>query len=235
MAIAATLLGSAEGTTSSANKAITATSTNGATWVVFAACDTSASWGATPITDNKGNTYTQIGTNVTAFGVISTLWYKDAGTGGATHTITATPSTNALISLIVVEITGGAAGILDKSATGNDDAASPFTSTATATTTQANEVVLAFEYDNRSSGTAITWGNSYTGLVDLSNVSGISCAAAKLNVTATGAQQSSFTNAQTTEAVSYIATFKEAAAAGGGGPLTGGLIRPALTEGRLVA
>ena len=216
MAIAATLLGSNEQTTPATTVTVTATSTNGASWVVW--CASNGGFGATPITDNKGNTYTQIGTNVTAFTVTGTLWYVQNGTGGASHTWTGTPSTSAFNTLIVVEITGGlTSGLLDQFATGNDDVASPFTSSVTGTTTQANEVVLAFEFDNRSTGSAITWGNSYTSLVDLSNTAGVTAAAAKLNVTSTGTQQSSFTNADTTEAVTWIATFKEAS---GGGSAT---------------
>lgn len=211
MSIVGTLLGSNELTSAAATVTVTATSTNGASWVVFAA--DVGGWGATPITDNKGNTYTQIGTNVTAFTVVGTLWYKEAGTGGASHTFTATPSSSNLASIIVVEITGGASSILDQSATGNDDVSSPFTSSVTGNTTVANELVLAFQFDNRSATTAPTWGNSYASLVDLSNTSGITCSAAKLNVTATGTQQSSFTDAAVTEAVSYIATFKEAGTA----------------------
>lgn len=211
MTIAATLVGSNELLSTAATATVSGTTNNGATWVVFAA-DT-VGWGATPITDNKSNTYIQIGTNVSVFGVTGTLWYKNNGNGGSGHIFTATPSSADLVSLIVVEITGGAvSGILDQSATGNDDVASPFTSSVTGTTTQANEIVLAFEFDNRSAATGITWGNGYTSLVDLSNNSGITSAAAKLNITSVGTQQSSFTNANTTEAVTWIATFKEAGA-----------------------
>lgn len=218
MAIVGTLLGSNELTSSAANATVSATSINGSSWVVFAA-DTTG-WGVTPITDNKGNTYTQIGTNVTAFTVVGTLWYKEAGVGGASHVWTATPTSNDLITMIVVEITGGnAVGILDKFVTGNDDSASPFTSGTTAVTSQNNELILAFEYDNRSSGTAPTWGNGYSSLVDLPLTSGITAAAAKLNVTATGAQQSSFTDAAISEAVTYIATFKESGGAAVANPM----------------
>ena len=125
----------------------------------------------------------------------------------------ATPSTSSLISIIVVEITGEAAVPLDVFATGNDDLATPFTSSITAATAQANELVLAFEFDNRAAGSAIAWGNSYTSLVDLANTAAISAAAAKLNVTSIGTQQSSFTNADTTDAVTWIATFKESSGA----------------------
>lgn len=212
MAIVPTLLGAAEPGTTGTTLSVTATSTNGATWVVFAA-DTTG-FGATPITDNKGNTYTQIGGNVSAFGVTGTLWYKESGTGGASHTFTATAVSSDVIAIIVVELTGGvASGILDQSVTGNDDAASPFTSGTTGTTAQANECVLAFTYDNRSSATAITWGGGYTSLVDQSNTSGITSGAAYLITSATGTQQSTFTNAAVTEAVTWIATFKEASSA----------------------
>lgn len=208
MSIAAILIGSNQLTGTFPTATVTGTTTNGASWVAFAA-DTTG-WGATPITDNKGNTFVQIGTNVVAFGVTGTLWMKDAGVGGASHTFTATAVSSDLISLIVVEITGGAASILDKFVTGNDDAASPFTSSVTAATTTANEVILAFEFDNRTLNAGVTWGNSYLSLSDLTNNNFITAAASKLNVTSTGTQQSSFTQANTTEAVSWIATFKEA-------------------------
>lgn len=212
MAIAATLVGSIEQTTNTATATVTATTTNGSTWVVWAATN-AAAWMVPAITDNKGNTYTKIGADVTAFTVTGTLWYTQNGTGGASHTFTATPLVAGLNTLIVVEVTGGAlTGILDQSAGGTDDVATPFTSAVTGTTTQANEVALAFEFDNRASGSAITWGGGYTSLVDLTNTAGVTAAAAKLILSATGTQQSTFTNANTTEAVSWVATFKEAAA-----------------------
>jgi hypothetical protein len=209
VSIVGTLLGSNELLVNATTVTVTATSTNGSTWVVW--CASNGGFGATPITDNKGNTYTQIQSNVTAFTVTGTLWYKENGTGGASHTWTGTPLGSALSTLIVVEITGGlSSGIFDQSAAALDDLATPFTSNVTGTTTQANELVLAFMFDNRSAG-ATTWGNSYVSLVDLANTTGVTAGAAKLNVTATGTQQSSFTNANVTEAVTWIATFKEAA------------------------
>ena len=208
MAIVGTLLGATELVASAATVTVSATSTNGASWDVFVA-DTTG-FGATPVTDNKGNTYTQIGANGTAFGVTGTRWRKENGAGGAGHIFTGTMTSSDLASMFVVEITGGAtSSLLDQFQNGNDDVATPFTSAVTGTTTQANELVIAHEIDNRSAASAIVWGNSYVGLSDLSNVTGISCACAKLNVTATGTQQSSFTNVNTTESMTWIATFKE--------------------------
>lgn len=214
MSIAASVIGTVLLTSTAANAQVTGTTTNGSSWIAFAG-DT-VGWGATPIADNKGNVFSQIGTNVTAstFGVTGTLWYKSKGIGGASHTFTATPSSTDLVSMAILELTGEAANALDQFVTGFDKVGTPFISGTTAATTQANEIVIAFEFDNRSAVSGITWGNGYTSLVDLTNTSGITLSIAKLNVTATGTQQSSFTNANTTNAVSYIATFKELTAAG---------------------
>lgn len=216
MAIAATLVGSTQLTSAATTVTLSATTTTGSSWVVFVS--NQGGYGVTPVTDNKGNTYVQIGGDVTAFTVVGTLWYKENGTGGASHIFTGTNASSNLATIIVIEITGGAtSGILDQSRTGNDDVATPFTSSVTGATSQANEVVLAFTFDNRSTNSGLTWGASFLSLVDVTNNNFITCAAAKLNVTSIGTQQSSFTSAVTTEAVTYIATFKEL---GGAAPVT---------------
>ena len=215
MTIAARLVGSVE-TTAVATTATTASGTSsasGSTFVVFAITADSGGFAATAVTDSKSNTYTLIDTTVldSTLGVTGGLYYCQNGVGGASHTATVhNASASTVISGILIEITGGlTSGILDVHAAGNIDTASPFTSTSVGPTTQANEVVLAFMFDNRSTATAPTWGNSFASLVDLSNTSGITGACASKNVTATGTQQSSLTAANDTRVTSWIATFKE--------------------------
>lgn len=216
MAINAALVATNFNTASTANLATASVTTSGSGTTFVVCAGATATWAtANRITDNKGNTYVRISTDATAFTVSGTMWYCENAAVGAGHIFTATPDSSGIIYLSVIQITGGAVtGILDKTTTPNDDVASPFTSNTTATLSQAAEVAIAFQFDNRSSGTAIVWGNSYTSLDDQTNTSGITGAVSKLVTSSTAAQTSSFTNAATTEAVSFLATFKEL---GGGG------------------
>lgn len=186
------------------------TNATGSTFVVGIA--TTDTFVATPVTDSKSNTYVQIESEATAFTVKQRLYYCENGVGGSGHTFTATVnSAGNLVSICAVEVRGGAlSGILDQHAPANDDALTPFTSGTTGTTTQANEAVLAFYIDDRSSG-APTWGNGFSQIDDWSNTSGITGGSSGKLVSATGTQQSSFTGSLT-EAQTIIATFKELSA-----------------------
>src|SRR5574343_667241 len=99
----------------------------------------------TSVTDNKGNTYTQIGTELTAnSGAKSRIYYCQNAAGGTGHTFTATVSTNVAITLHAVEITGAkSASVLNPTPpAANDDLASPFTSN-NITTLQADALLVA--------------------------------------------------------------------------------------------
>lgn len=219
MAISVVSAGAKENLSTAAT-AVTAgvTTTTGSTFVVFITT-TGTAFAATAVTDSKGNTWTQIQSGFQAgFGVYGELWRCENGTGGTSHTFTVHGSGSGnLLSIIAVEVKGAATASFDQSAAAFDDSASPFTSNATGVTSQANEAVLAFMFDNRSGNSTPSWGNSFTALDNLNNNAAVTCSNAYKIVSATGVQQSSFVDASITEAISFIATFKEA---GGGTPPT---------------
>lgn len=224
MTIAAVLVGDVE-TTAAAATAVTSsgtTSATGSTFVVFAST-TDTAFAGTAITDSKSNTYVLIGAVSTdaTFGTTTGLWYAQNGTGGASHTATVHNNATGINSAFLIEITGGATSqILDVHNENNVSSASPFVS-GSVSNTEATQVILAFELDNRSAVTAPTWA-TYTSLADLSNTAGITASCAKLNVVATGTQQSSFTDAAVTRAISWIACFNQTTPT----PLTGVLFHP---------
>lgn len=206
---------SAQGTSSAASitTGSVTTAASGSTFVIFVAYDSGC---FSSISDSKGNTYTQIQSEVNnaGHGNACRLYYCQNGTGGAGHTATLNMSPSAFGNVHIVEITGGAlTGILDQAPAGLDDGASPFTSNTTGTTAQANELVLAFTETGGTSGPGetLTWGNSFTQIDGQNDGSFHTSYAASLGVTSTGTYQSTFTSNQASEAITFIATFKEAA------------------------
>jgi hypothetical protein len=204
-------------------------SASGSTYSVGVGWFTAAGAGVAPtVTDSKGNTYTQVGSTLQSGGTPNfrfAIFESVNGTGGTLHTCTATFLANQdVISIWWNEITGGlTSGIRDQAPGGNDDTASPYTSLTTGTTAQANELLIAYGGTLSASGTeTITWGNSFTSTGDdRTNANAeVTGSAATRVVSATGAYQSSFTSAGagTTEALVFIATYKDITA--GGNPST---------------
>lgn len=174
---------------------------------------------APTISDSKSNTYTLVGTTSTSiFGEIISMYLSTNGTGGSGHTASASWTGSGLGDLYLIEITGGAtSGLLDQisSPQWNDDSSSPFTTNATGTLSQANELAVAFTATGTNSGTeTLTWGNGFTQIDADGNSSGATGGTAFLVTSATTPVVASFTSAGagTTEAVSMVATFKALAA-----------------------
>lgn len=218
---------SSKGTTTGASSATTtgvSTSASGSTIYLAARWRDSATF--TSISDNKGNTYTQIGTEVdegTSSGTRFRRYYCENATGGAGHTATINISASTEITLLFLEITGGlTSGILDKSAQA-DDATSPYASGSTATTAQANELLVGFGGADTGSnpGTHTASGStpaagSWTQQVTEDDGSTLWPASLwTAVVTATGAYEWSFTESGATgHGVAIIDTFKETAGGG---------------------
>lgn len=181
--------------------------------------------------DNKGNTanYFAIGTRFTGVANVS-LWLCTNGAGGAGHTFTATSSGGSTdVQIYPVELTAGAlASLVDvfPVTQWNDDVASPFTSNS-ATTTLANDLVLAFCITVTTSGTeTLTFGNGYVQVVADGSSAHFSGGIAKLLLAVPGATNASFTSAGggTSEAIVTIVAFKDAAPdAGASQILMGGM------------
>jgi hypothetical protein len=108
------------------------------------------------LSDSKGNTYVLVGSERDSNPVRGRLYYCENGTGGSGHYVTLTIASSEYKSILFVEVTGGASGILDKNA-GAGDATSPFSSGATATTTQATELLLGFSGDSSTVTPTLTY------------------------------------------------------------------------------
>jgi len=192
--------------------AVTSTA-SGSSFVVFT---TTGGATAPTITDSKGNTYTQIGSTIAGgLGYCAAAYIKVNGTGGSSHTFTATTGTNENTSLYAVEVTGAltTASIQDRSPAGILDTASPYTTNLTGATTQANELLLAFAATGTASGTeTLTWGNSFTAIDAEGDANFSTGGDAQLVVSAMGSYQGSVTSsgAGTTEAVMFILSLRSA-------------------------
>lgn len=185
-----------------------------------------ARWRATQnfsgLADNKGNTYTQIGTEISAAASAdSRLYYCENAVGGTDHQWTLTLGGSTEKTLLVLEITGGeTSGSLDKNVNASD-AATPFSSTAAATTTQADELLVGFCAGG--TGNPVTWtidasANPSSGWVERVKESNASSFWAGVlhtrEVTATDAYIYAVTMSAGTAAGMHLATFKMAIGAG---------------------
>lgn len=142
------------------------------------------------------------------------VWYL-LNAGAGTHTATVTWSSGPSFTRIrAVEVSGLlTSGAFDKSSFGDQNApgtgANAITTSATATTTQDNEFILAFNQDTSESapGTGtVTAGTGFT-----INGTDRMVAVESKSVTTVGAQTATFTQSTNQDALSTIVTFKEIA------------------------
>lgn len=199
--------------------------------------------GAAPtITDNKGNnaSWVQVGSTLSLSADTNekgALFECVGGTGGSSHTVTVTFSgTQTVASAWLQEWTGLATtSPRDKAPGGNSATASPYTSLSTGTTSQADEVVLAYCSTLSASGTeTFNWtANSFTATGDVQNNANADQTgdSAYRIVSATGNYQASFTSsgAGTTAAVVFIVTYK-GASSGSTLDVDAGTDTPAFTD-----
>jgi hypothetical protein len=219
IAVGQTSKGSTAGGTSQATAAVT-TQVSGSCFVVGIVWEAAQSF--TSIVDSKGNTYVQIDTEITYTGFANMrLYYCENGVGGASHTATATIGGAALITVLFLEITGGATtGILDQHARRNDTA-SPFTLAAGLTTTQAAELLLSFFADD-SGNNPVTYAETgmgsstiQTGASETNGAGRLAAAFATSIKASTGTFNPSWTATGSGDCGVWLATFKEAGAGGG--------------------
>jgi hypothetical protein len=174
------------------------------------------------IVDSKSNSWTQIGTEIT-FGTSgkARAYFSVLTSTGASHTVTAAQTGTSAMSIFVVEITGESATPFDKSANVKDTS-SPFGSGVTATTTQANELIVGLLIGQTgsnpgthaldSSSTPTSGWSITSAAEELDGTSFFTGAIASVRVTATGAYQGVWTESGSAEGEVFTATFKEAAA-----------------------
>jgi hypothetical protein len=121
--MAASVANSRKALTSGANTTTCAsfTSTTGDT--IYVTVSDASGQGGLTITDNKGNTYTQVGTTQTSSLGGSQLrrYVCQNANGGSGHTVTATWASNSDAVVIVYDLTGVVAASLDKSAQADDN------------------------------------------------------------------------------------------------------------------
>lgn len=195
---------------------ILVTQATGSTFFIFAAAFTS--FGATPVQDNKGNTYSQIGTEVVFAGAIPCRAYKCVNAAGGSNHQFSSSSTGGFASIWVVEILAGDTTTpLDASDLAVDASATPWDSPAVTPAGGLNELMIGVGIDDSSgAGDSFTSNLSFTNLDAIADgsafITGIS--AYKIVNGTSGSYQYEGTSTQASQMLMGIYTFKEA---GGGG------------------
>ena len=201
----------------SANGALTSTSgttTTGSTFIIGLAYDAGAT--RSTLTDSKGNTYTQCGTTLTNSGEKLELWRCSNGTGGATHSASATFNTNSFGSIYLIEVTDAATASFDVTNQGTD-AASPY-EISTGALAQANNAVITI-VGNGAGNNPMNYASSNTTILaqEGDGSSFWTSAISKLLVSSTSSVTPSFTSAAAATHGLITVVIKSATAGGGGG------------------
>lgn len=201
------------------------TTTTGSTFIIGLSYDAGAT--RNTLVDSKSNSYTQCGTTLTNSGAKLELWRCANGTGGASHTATATFNTNAFGTIYLIEVTGAATASFDLTTQGTD-AASPYT-ISTGTLAQANNVIITI-IGNGDGTNPMNYASSNTTILsqegDGSNF--WTSAISKLVVSSTSSATPSFTSAAAVTHALITVVIKDATAGGGGGGVSP---RPLLLRG----
>lgn len=197
-------------TTTSGNVTTTAVTTTSGSTVVVLFMEDGGSF--TSVTDNKGNTYTRIGSSQSLSSYPSGtghVFYCSNIVGGSGHTFTGTATGGGWNAILVTEVLGADAASFDVTAQ-RLDTSSPFTVTSP-TTSQADEMLVALV------GIAGTGGNAnasestgFTVVASQPDYSYMQGAVATRVVSSTGAYTPSFTITNTSDTMLWIATFKAA-------------------------
>lgn len=169
----------------------------------------------TPPTDSKSNTYTQLGTTQSSGGDALSIWKKENGAGGASHTVTIAWATAADPAVFFGEVSGVLAASIDTgSRVQGSDASSPYTVTS-GTLAQADELVVCFVSTDSFTNPAVfaeSSGFTIAGKEE-SNSFWVQAVGTK-SVLATTALTPSWTNTGAGNANLHIVGFKSSAASG---------------------
>lgn len=212
IAVVQTVSCSAHGATSCTTGAVTTTNGN-----LFVANSSYCCAAFTSVTDSKSNSYgNAIAATSDADGGTIRQDFIAAGTGGASHTFTLTGASGAFFgSLSVIEVSGAAASPLDKTATGQDSGTSHTTSN-TATTSQADELLIgvgaSIDITTYTTDTGAGWTERTNIATDV-NTEGILTGSRV--VSATGTYAYTYTSGTNDDFAQGISTWKAAAAGGG--------------------
>jgi hypothetical protein len=209
--IVQTKTGDSGGYVTSTNLSFDSSTTTGNTILVAVAYN-SDQLGTPDVTDNKGNTYTKLAGGAGAGDTSGELWCAYNVTGGASHQITIELSANWHdVAIVMREYSGlTTANPFDVKAEGTTASGTSHTSDTTASTSQANELVVGVIAINANS--TYTAGGGY-GNLSYQDGSDLyeSVAMEDKRVTATGTQQATITSSATASGYFIVATFKEAA------------------------
>jgi hypothetical protein len=181
------------------------------------------------LVDSKSNTWNLIGSEISFAGASghARAYYSelDAAKVGASHTVTISQGGTGAMSIFVIEVGGGTIpSIFDKQAS-TTDSTSPYASGATASTTQAIELIVGALGGNSGSNPAThaidssstpTSGWAITSAAEETNGTSFwSGGLASVRVTSTGTYNGAWTESgASSDLAIFTATFKEAAAGG---------------------
>jgi len=181
-----------------ASNAVTMNTASGAGDTVVVEVDYSSSVNFTSISDNQGNTYTEIGTQQTSasFGGSSRLYYATNIKGGALTVTTTLSGTPGFHELYVVEYSGVSTTSPVDGFSVNVGTGSSFTS-KNVTTTVANDLLFGIEIDSAVGTAAAGWTPRST--LD-SNVAADKVAASTGSYAFTGSSSGAF--------ISWVVAFK---------------------------
>jgi hypothetical protein len=137
------------------------TQASGSTFVVC--CSWYNTTTAPVITDNKSNSYTQIGTNVyNATDSTGFALFYCKGNGGSGHTFTGTSGAGTYLGIAVLEIKGST-GVIDQSNQGSAISGTGPAGSGSITTTNAHDIIVGAGYcDSEATSQAITIGSPLT-------------------------------------------------------------------------
>lgn len=187
-----------------------ATPTVGNLVVAAVSCYAAANCNVSSITDNQGNTYSSVASNVAYFSTQATtsLYYAMAATASGTFTVTANLTASEESTLVIAEYSGIASAPLDisTSATGSSTLA-----TATVTTTNANDLLI-LSAGVGGAGAAPTAGTSYTMRQAQGGLASETIGLEDRVVSSAGSQTATM-NTPNQEWAAIIAAFKQSVAA----------------------
>lgn len=190
------------------------TTTTGNVLIAVMEADVVAANGCT-VTDNKaGNTWTRVLSNSLTATFDFEIQYSVLSLGGAGHTVTCTDNGGGVDSTLIVEEWSGQTASLpaDKSASAQDatGASSAPNSTATATTSQANEAVIGGTCV--AGAPTLTLGAGYTNLTRVATTF-TALGFESLITSSAAAQTATFTAGVAGSWVCGVSTYKEAGGA----------------------
>lgn len=175
----------------------------------------------TSYTDSKSNTYSSVLAAASPSNFYTSTKIRvdlcTNGTGGSGHTLRANTSGAAAATVHLIEILGGVtASLVDKAIAAVEDSASPYTTGATGTLSQADELVIAAYLSDAPGGTeTYTWGNSFTVVQSEGDSTNFwANTVGSLVVSATTSVTASLTKSTGVRAFGLIVSFKAGAAGG---------------------